>query len=187
MNAYYPIFLDLSIKKILIIGGGKVALQKIQLLLKHQAWVQVVTKNALPQIQSWAQQKRIQLSIRPFKQSDLKNKDIVICATHDEKFNQKIGWVCRKKKILVNVVDRPLLCDFIVPSIVRKGEVTFAISTGGASPALAQFLRKRLDQLFDARLMRIASKLKKMRPELKKFSMQERKKITLKLIQASGL
>jgi precorrin-2 dehydrogenase/sirohydrochlorin ferrochelatase len=177
LNPYYPVFLDLSKKNVLVIGGGEVALRKILTLMKHGADITVIAKTAHPKTAFLARQKKIKLEKRAFENADLKNTDLVICATNDPALNQQVGGQCRKKKIWVNVVDHPALCSFIVPSIVQEGNVTLAISTGGASPALAKFLRKQIEPLLGKEIGLLAETLKKFREPLKQLPIEKRKKV----------
>lgn len=187
MNRYYPVFLDLSEKNVLVIGGGQIALRKVLTLLKYGARIRVITKTAHPELAFLASKKKIKLLRRPFRNPDLKGAELVICATNNELLNQQVGTDCRKNKIWVNVVDRPALCSFIVPSVVQRGDVTLAISTGGASPALAKFLRRQIESVFGKEVRLLAEALKKFRKPLKQLAMEKRKKFLSHILKSDVL
>ena len=171
----------------LVVGGGKVALRKILNLIKFKAKVNVSAPKAHERIAQLAQIKKILLFKRKFLWQDLKNKDLVFCATNDSRLNQEISRGCRERSIWVNVVDRPALCSFIVPAIVKRGEVVFAVSTGGASPALAKFLRARLEKLFGKELIVLSRGLKKIRKDLLRVSLKKRSAFLNKILNEKML
>lgn len=166
----------------LVVGGGRVALRKILNLIRFKANVNVSAPKAHERIERLAKTKKILLFKRKFNWQDLKNKDLVVCATNDPGLNQKISQACEKRSLWVNVVDCPELCSFIVPSVLQKGEVVFAVSTGGASPALAKFLRKRLDKIFGKELIVLSRALKKNRKDLLRISLKKRSAILNKIL-----
>ena len=141
---YLPINLDLQNKKCLVVGGGKIAKRKIHNLLSAGAKVLVVAKAASVDCRNLAKKNKIKLLIRPFLISDLNTAFLVIAATSDKKINQRIAWACRKKRILVNVVDAPAISDFISPAFFRRGNLVISVSTGGKNPALAKIVKASL-------------------------------------------
>lgn len=176
MNRFYPVFLDLAGRDVLVVGGGAIAARKVRTLLRCGARVTVAATRAKPDIVRFAARKKIRLLRRPYRASDLAGRDMVYCSTDDEALNAAVGLACARRKILVNVVDRPKYCSFIVPAIVQRGDVTFAISTGGASPALAKFLMAEVRKTFGPRVGKIAAQLKKKRRGLLKVPMDQRKR-----------
>lgn len=146
-NELYPIFLKVSELEVLIVGGGKVGLEKLTFLLKSSpnANVTVVAKNFIPELIDLAQKHSVKTMINPYNNSFLKDKHIVIAATDNLKVNLHIHSDCKKRNILVNVADNPLYCDFYMGGIVTKGNIKLAISTNGKSPTMA----KRLRQFFE--------------------------------------
>ncbi len=183
MNRYYPVFLDLSGRDVLVVGGGAIAARKVRTLLRYGARVTVAAPRIRPEIGRLASRKKIRLLRRGYKSSDLSGRDMVYCSTDDEALNAAVGLECAKRKILVNVVDRPKYCSFIVPAIVQRGDVTFAISTGGASPALAKFLMGQVREKFGGKVGRVAAELKKMRSRLLKVPMAQRKVLVNRFIK----
>jgi siroheme synthase-like protein len=122
---------------------------------------------------------------RAFLPQDLRASWLVIAATDDEAVNRRISALCRRRRIWVNVADRPALCGFILPSVVRRGGLTFAVSTGGASPALAKFVGRRLKQQFGPEYAALTARLRQQRPSLLKLPMPERKKLLRELFAGS--
>jgi precorrin-2 dehydrogenase len=140
-RAYYPAILDVAGREALVVGAGKVGEGKIAGLLAAEANVEVVSMAASPQVKRWAEEGKVTLALRPFADSDLEGKFLVIAATEDNATNVRVYEGAEKRHILCNVVDVPHLCNFILPSIVRHGDLAIAVSTGGASPALARRIR----------------------------------------------
>jgi len=145
---YYPVFLDLRAHPCVVIGGGTVAERKVESLLQARAQVTVISPTCTPRLRSWAAEGVIVLYQRPYHFGDLRGFSVAFAATDDETLHEKIAAEAREAGVLLNVVDRPALCSFIVPAVVSRGDLTLAISTGGASPALAKKIRKALEQHF---------------------------------------
>ena len=145
MPPYYPAFLDLRAQPCVVVGGGEVAERKVQGLLECEAQVTVISPEATAQIQRWVQDLRVRWEPRRYAPGDLKDAFLVIAATDQEEVNRAVVKEAQRERVLLNVVDVPSMCTFIAPSVIRRGEVTLAISTGGASPALARKLRESLD------------------------------------------
>jgi len=147
MGKLYPIFLDISQRTCLIIGGGQVARRKVESLLEHEAKVIVVSPGADQLIEKWAEGKRIIYKNREFLEEDLNEVDITFITTDNPILNSSISKLCRKKGILVNAVDDPTNCDFFVPSVVRRNSLILAISTEGKSPMFAKKMRQQLEHI----------------------------------------
>lgn len=145
---YYPIFLDLNTHPCLVIGGGLVAERKVESLLQARAQVTVISPTLTPRLQSWAADHAITVHERLYRPGDLSGFALVFAATHDEELHRRVAAEARAAGVLLNVVDRPALCSFIVPAVISQGDLTLAISTGGASPALAKKIRLTLEQSF---------------------------------------
>ena len=148
MNRYYPIFLDLKDRSCLVVGGGEVACRKVTGLLEAGACIRVVACDAVGPLEALAKDNRIVLEKRGFVESDLERKHFVIAATDDRALNERISGACDKKGIICNVVDQPDLCSAIIPSVVKKGRLQIAVSTSGASPAMARRIRETLESRF---------------------------------------
>ncbi len=144
MTTYYPVFLDLKGKRCVIFGGGALAEGKIAKLRDSGAKITVVSPHVTPGIQAAAQQGELNWQAREYQCGDLAGAFLGIAATNVRSVNQLIYQEAENLSVLLNVVDEPSQCTFIAPSIVNRGPVTVAISTGGASPALARKLRESL-------------------------------------------
>lgn len=138
---YYPVFLDISHKPCLVVGGGRVAERKVRLLLKFQARITVVSPRATRYLSGLAQQGKIEIRTREYESSDLAGTALVFAATDNSGINGRIKADAERERIPVNVVDKPELCDFIVPSVVKRGPIIIAISTSGTLPSLSKRLR----------------------------------------------
>ena len=145
MTTFYPVFLNLTGRRCVIIGGGQVAEGKVSKLLDSGAKILVISPDATQGIRDYADSGQIEYSLRKYQEGDLNGAFLVVAATNDRVVNQEIFEEAEKSGILLNAVDDMPRCSFIAPSIVEKGPITVAISTGGASPALARKLREKLE------------------------------------------
>ena len=144
MPNYYPIYLKLSGRRCVIFGGGGIAEGKLPKLIDSGAQVTVVSPQVTSVIKSLADTGTVQWTPREYQSGDLEGSFLAIAATNDRLVNQQIAMEAERLSVVLNVVDDPDLCAFIAPSVVERGSVTVAISTGGASPALARKLREVL-------------------------------------------
>lgn len=140
---YYPVFLDLKDRPVLVVGAGTVALRKTRGLLEAGARVTVVAPDALSDFDGLP----VRLIRRPFRAADLAGAVLVFAATDDRRVNHRIGIAAKGKTIFANIADSAEECDFVVPARVERGDVHIAISTGGKSPRLSADLRRKLDDL----------------------------------------
>jgi precorrin-2 dehydrogenase len=145
---YYPIFLNLNKKKALVVGGGPVAQRKVETLLACDSSVSVVSRDLTPMLREWVAQGKIEYRGTVFKENFLDDVFIVISATDDLYLNHHVSVLAQEKGVLINAVDQPEDCNFIVPAIIRRGDLQVAVSTSGKSPALARKIRKELEQHF---------------------------------------
>jgi precorrin-2 dehydrogenase/sirohydrochlorin ferrochelatase len=143
--SYYPIFLDLRGKRCVVVGGGPVAERKVVMLLERDAAVTVVSPALSPGLREMARRGAVRVVEREYRKGDLEGAFLAIAATDDAPVNAAVSSEARERRALVNVVDGPDDSDFIVPSLVRRGDITVAVSTGGRSPALARKLRTVLE------------------------------------------
>jgi precorrin-2 dehydrogenase/sirohydrochlorin ferrochelatase len=146
--ALYPIFLKLEGRKVLIVGAGKVAEEKIYAVLRSATDVTVVAPKISRQIQAWADRGLLRHVAGEYQDGMAKEYFLVIACTDSEKVNRDIYKEAQEAGVLCNAVDDPGFCDFYAPAVVSRGEFQIAISTGGKSPALAQQVRKKLEQEF---------------------------------------
>jgi siroheme synthase-like protein len=166
-SPYYPILLNIQGKKCLIVGGGEVALRKAQMLVEHGATVEVVSPTFCPELNQLVKDGTIQAIHRDYETADLNDVFLAVAATDDIKTNEKVATEARKIGILVNVVDKPDISDFIVPSYFRRGDIIVAVSTSGRSPALARKIRGELERDFKAEYAQLAVIASEVRNELK--------------------
>jgi len=166
-SVYYPILLNIQGKKCLVVGGGEVALRKAQMLVEHGANVEIVSPTFCPELNQLVKDGTIQAIHRDYETEDLNDVFLAVAATDDIKTNEKVATEARKIGILVNVVDKPDISDFIVPSYFRRGDIIVAVSTSGRSPALARKIRGELERDFKAEYAQLAVIANEVRNELK--------------------
>lgn len=146
MNTYYPVYIQLREQPCVVIGGGKIAEGKVEGLLAAQAHVTVISPNLTPRLYELEEEKQITYISRTYQPGDLTDAFMVICATDQAEINHQVWQEATANRQLVNVVDDTPRCNFIAPSILRKGDLTIAISTSGNAPALAVRLKEHLQQ-----------------------------------------
>ena len=151
MPAYFPLFIDLAGHRCLVVGGGPVGERKARALLECAARVVVVSPLLTTGLTSLAAAGHIEHRPRRFRMSDVRGCRLVVAATGGDD-DRAVVAAARRRRVLVNAVDRPAWCDVIVPSVLRRGELQIAVSTGGRSPALARDIRRRLEPLFGEEL-----------------------------------
>ncbi len=145
---YYPVHLNIKNRNCLVVGGGAVGTRKVNTLLACGARVTVVSPDPTQQLKKMAVEESITLRERAYRTVDLKDMFLVIGATDDEKLNRQISEEAEQIGILCNIADRPEACNFILPSVVQRGDLVITISTSGQSPALAKRLRRELEAQF---------------------------------------
>jgi precorrin-2 dehydrogenase/sirohydrochlorin ferrochelatase len=145
---YYPIFLDLKGKTALVVGGGVVAQRKIETLLEHGAKVHVIARDLAPELAGFAEAGKVEHIGDEFHENHLGKAFIVIAATDDTALNRQVSRSAQKMGLLINAVDQPEDCNFIVPSSLKRGDLRIAVSTSGKSPALAKKVREDLEKHF---------------------------------------
>lgn len=170
MNQLFPIFVKLNQIDTLLVGGGKVALEKFQALISNDESLKltIVTREIIPEfeelLQNYAQ---IQLNIRPFTPDDLTDKQLVIAATNNIELNEQLRNLTRQNNILFNAADKPELCDFYLGSIVKKGNLKIAISTNGKSPTIAKRVKELLNDLLPEEIDETLSLMSTYREQLR--------------------
>jgi siroheme synthase-like protein len=169
---YYPIYLDLEDRPVLVVGGGKVAEGKVQGLLAAHAEVTVVAPQLTPALRDLAGANRVQHTPRDYKAADLEGQALCFVATDDGAVNALVATDCRLRGVWVNAADDPANCDFILPAVVRSGQVVVAASTGGASPAMARRLREELTAFLDEGYAQLTDLLAEARAEVRAASLR---------------
>jgi precorrin-2 dehydrogenase/sirohydrochlorin ferrochelatase len=185
---FYPAFIDLENRPVLVVGGGIVAERKVETLLEAGAVITVVSPQITEQLDAYSQSNRITVRQRGFIPSDVDGVSLVISATDDPGTQTEVASIAVSKNILVNTVDKPELCSFIVPAILRRGDITIAISTSGKSPSLAAELRARLDRVLTDEFARTANVLGAVRQEVHRhFAGSDERKRVFDSIIGSGI
>ena len=164
MTRYYMACLDLRGRDCLVVGGGRVATEKVHGLLDCEAGVTVVA----PAIEEELEHLRVRVVRRPFSRSDVVGRFLVVAATNDRSVNAEVSSAARERETLCNVADDPDLCSFILPAIVRRDPIVVGVSTGGASPALAQRIRSDIAGLVGPEHAELARRLRALRPWAKR-------------------
>lgn len=148
MRKYYPIMLDICEKKCMVIGGGKVAERKVLSLLEYSGSVTVISPDLTAQLETLWKDGSIHVECRKYRDGDLQDAALVYVATNDQTTNRLCYSEARRRGILINVVDQPKLCEFIVPATVCRGDLTISVSTNGKSPMMAKKIREELEVSF---------------------------------------
>jgi len=161
---YYMACLDLRGRDCLVVGGGRVATEKVHGLLDCDAKVTVVA----PQVDDELRQLPVRIEQRPFARSDAVGRFLIVAATNERRVNAEVSALAAERSTLCNVADDPELCSFILPAIVRRDPIVVGVSTGGASPALAQRLRGEIAELVGPQHAELARRLAALRPWAKR-------------------
>lgn len=167
---YFPFFVDLEGRPGLVVGGGTVALRKVQKLLPYGPCLTVVSPHILPELERIS---GLTLARCEFSPEDLDGMFFVVAATDDRDLNRKISTLCQERNIPVNAVDDREACSFLFPALVKQGDLSVGISTGGASPTAAIWLKEQVAGLLPDRFDEILSWLEEQRPLLKDTLPQE--------------
>src|SRR5579859_1245022 len=148
MPNYYPIMLDVRGRRSLVIGGDRIAAEKATALLASGALVTIMRPAFGPEVLALHEQQKVELRQKAYERGDLQGAFVVVAATNDPQLIEAIWSEAQECGKLINIVDVPARCNFIVPSILRRDQLTIAVSTEGASPSLAKRIRQRLESLF---------------------------------------
>jgi len=173
---YYPVFLDIKGKSAVVIGGGAVAGRKVTGLLAAGASVTVISPRAVKGLEALAREKRIRLVKKAYRNGDLEGAYLVVCAASSKAANEAAAMEARARGLLLNVVDAPDECGFIVPSVIDRGSLIIAVSTSGKSPALAKRLREGLEDVIGEEWETFVDLLGAVRKKLLKSRMNNVKK-----------
>lgn len=181
MNTLYPIFVKTENIKILIVGAGKVAQEKLSFLLKSSpnAQITIIAKDiSLLVMQTVKDNDNLFFMEKPFQSNDIEGHSMVIAATNDDEVNRLIYNAAKEKNILVNVADTPEQCDFYLGAIVTKGDLKIAISTNGKSPTMAKRIREWLEDILPDNLQTLLENLHNLRKQHKGTFKQKVKYLT---------
>lgn len=164
--AKYPIFLELGSRRVVVIGGGAVAVRKVQALLAAGARVVVVAERIDDMLTALCRNTDVELIKSKYSRNYLAGALLAIAATNNHPLNKKIYKDCQELEVLCNVVDVPELCDFFVPAVVKRGDLQIAIGTEGRCPAYAGHLRKKLEGIFTEQHGQFLAELEKLRKKI---------------------
>jgi precorrin-2 dehydrogenase/sirohydrochlorin ferrochelatase len=164
--AKYPIFLELGSRRVVVIGGGTVAVRKVQALLQTGARVVVVAEHIDDMLTALCQGMDAELIMSKYSKNYLAGALLAIAATNNNDLNKQIYKDCQELEVLCNVVDVPEFCDFFVPAVVKRGKLQIAIGTGGQCPAFAGHTRKKLESIFTERHGEFLAELEKLRKKI---------------------
>lgn len=162
--AYFPFFSEIKDVPALLVGGGLVALRKAEKLLPYGPQLTVIAPEIRPEIEALPGVKCLR---RPFLFTDLETASFVIACTDQRALNHEIAARCRACRIPVNVVDDPQACSFYFPALVKRGSLSIGISTGGASPPAAKWLKERIAQVLPEGIEAILAQMETLRPQIK--------------------
>ena len=161
---YYPVYLDLRGRSCVVVGGGEVATRKVESLLAAGARVTVVSPSVSATLAAMTETHEILHHARPYRRGDLQGAVLAYAATNDKALHAEIAAEAAAASVLLNVVDRPSFCSFIAPALMTRGAVSVAVSTGGASPALASRLRRDIEKTVGPEYGLAAAILGELRP-----------------------
>jgi siroheme synthase-like protein len=184
--SYYPVFLDLRGRPCLVVGGGGVAHRKIVGLLRAEAAVQVVAPAVVDSIEELAARGELTIIARPYASEDVRGFQLVVAATDEPEVDRRVSADAREAGVLVNVVDAPELSQFIAPAVLERGDLQIAVSTSGASPAFAVFVRDRVAAAIGPEFATSLAILRRVRERLRSHTMEDRRRIQ-QVIAEGGL
>lgn len=173
---YFPINLSIADQKVVVVGGGQIARRKVKSLKDCGACVTVISPKFCAGL---ARTRGIRLVKRRYRKSDLRGACVVVSATDSQEVNRQVWQDATAAKILVNVVDQPDLCTFVLPATVSRGDLLITISTAGGSPALARRIREKIEAEIDPAFADHLSLLKEMRPAVQSTQLNSRERMRL--------
>jgi siroheme synthase-like protein len=165
---FYPVYLNLKGKRVVVIGGSEVAERKIESLLDSGASVLVISPEVTARIASLSEQKQIEIRNRRYVQGDCSGAVLIFSATGDPEISRAVYQEATALGVFINTADQPEQCSFIMPAVIRRGNISVAISTNGTSPALAARLRQKVSGVIGPEYARLAELLSRIRPEIRR-------------------
>ena len=164
---YYPVFLDIAGKPVVVIGGGEVALRKVEVLLDAGAQVTVVSPQLHPGLEMLVAAGKVRHIPRQYEPGDVEGYTLAFVGTDDRSANAAVASEGKERGVWVNAVDDPPYCDFIMPGIVQRGDLVIAVSTSGRSPAMARKMREELTEFLTDEWVAMLELAAEVRAELK--------------------
>ena len=190
MGRLYPLFVDIEGRRVVVVGGGAVAQEKVSVLVECQAKVLVVSGEVSEELERWGSDGVIEVLRRGFKRQDVEGAWLVVVACESETVQRAVYEECVEKRIFCNVVDVTELCLFQVPAVCRRGDLQIAVSTGGVSPALASYIRSELEGEYDSSYEKLLEGLGELRTFLKeRYPADEAKRseVLRRFVRSEGL
>jgi precorrin-2 dehydrogenase/sirohydrochlorin ferrochelatase len=186
---YYPIYLDLKKRRVLVVGGGAVAEGKARQLVDAGAQVSVVSPTLTDGLSDLVGQGAIEYRVGTFAIDDLNDVILVIGATDEQSVNESVANAAASRGILCNVVDQPALCNFITPALVTRGDLQISVSTGGGSPSLTQRVKREVAALIGDEYGELLEMAAEMRAEAKRLIdvFDRRKKVLHAFVESEAL
>jgi precorrin-2 dehydrogenase/sirohydrochlorin ferrochelatase len=160
--------MDMSTQKVLLVGGGEIALEKLEKLLDFTTDITIISIDTTPQFLSLAKEHRLEIFSKAYQQGDIDGYDIVIVATDTIELHKEIYQESRDKRVLVNSVDDTAYCDFIFPSYIKQNDLIISFSTSGASPAFAKAIREYIETKIPTNVGEFLAKMKALRTQMPK-------------------
>lgn len=175
---YFPFFADINDKKIAVIGGGRVACRKVRILADYGAAITVTAPDICDEIYKLAEScGNIDIHKKPFSEDDIDGAYAVISAASDSQVNRRVYELCVQKNIPVNTVDDPEKCTFIFPALAHRGNITVGVCSSGTAPAFSAYLRRKIEELMDEKMLFCAEMTSMLRPLVKeKFTAEEQRR-----------
>lgn len=168
MSSFYPIYIDLYNKPVLVVGGGTVAYRKVKTLLEYDALVRIVSPQVIPDLKNIIDRKRCVWIEKEYASEDIQDAVLVFSCTEKEEVNAQVAADSKDSCRPANVVDDPDKCTFIVPSVLKRGDLSIAVSTAGNSPIVARQIRQELENIYGDEMQVYLDLLKAWRKEIKK-------------------
>ncbi len=165
---YFPAYLNLKNKKVLVVGGGKIAGDKISHLLDFTNDITVIAPKIEKRVENFIDEHSLTYLQREYKNGDIEGFFVVIVAVDSLNLQRRVFEEAKDKKVLVNSVDSVEYCDFIFPSYIKRGDLTISFSTGGASPSLAKYLRRAIEKIVPDGIEDFLQELKAIRNSMPK-------------------
>jgi precorrin-2 dehydrogenase/sirohydrochlorin ferrochelatase len=166
--AYFPAFIKLDNRKVLLVGGGNIAAEKLEKLLDFTTDITIVAPEISQEVETTARQSGLVCHRRPYRPEDLRDVFVVIVAVDDLSLQKEIYEACQSRHTLCNSVDSVDYCDFIFPSYTQKGALTIAFSTSGISPSVAKYLRRAIEKAIPDSIAQFLEEMRALRASLPK-------------------
>ena len=166
--SFFPAFINLENRKVLIVGGGKIAGDKISRLLEFTKDITIISPKIEKRVEEFIEKYSLKYLKREYRQGDLEGFFVVVVAANDIDLQKEIFLESKNKKILINSVDSVKYCDFIFPSFIKRGDLTIAFSTSGASPSFSKYLKRAFEKLLPKDIEDFIKKLKEIRSSMPK-------------------